>query len=731
MIIRLSALAGTAALFLGPAAYAQAPAGAPQPTRPAASVETAAGEAPAPGSNVEVFDPAYFTRFNPANAEEMVRQLPGFSLSEGQSVRGFGGATPNVLINGERPSTKTSLRTLLSRIPVANVLRIEIVTGASATLDMRGLTKVANVIVKGGVVDTSVSWQANARAYRQGRITGSVEASTTRQAFGGQLTLSVDVDHGGGFGGGGSSSGGPPGGGVRSTGDRTYFSPSMVKTEEGDGISFNVRNSISPSFDFRRKLDWGTLRLNGSLDDADYEGWRFLQVYTPNFSGALSRLEGQTSGGESFNYDLGGDVEFPFLGGLTKLIVLHERSEGSGDSLFGFYTGTGALTRSTRVLNETARGETILRGQTNWKLNDAHTIEAGIEGAYNFLDSTAQVLLNTGADVTPPGSDTIVEELRGEAQISDIWQVAPDLTLEAGLKVEFSRIQQEARLSPTSSLFAEREFTYPKPSFTATWQANESQQLRLSLARTVAQLDFRDFVSAVEVVNDTVTGGNADLEPEKVWGLSAEFEQKFWTNGVVTLTASYDKVEDVQDQVPVIPLGGSLTTAYDGPGNLGDGEKWSVGMKAAVPLTRIGIKGGRLDIDIRSGNSEVVDPVTGVIREFSDEFNRRWTLAFRQDVQDLGFSYGVNMGGSGGGTSYKLKELSKRQREGEELSVFVETRRFYGLNLRATYSDILSPSFVNNRVLYNGPRSTGTVTQYQRQFSQTGPNLQVRLSGVF
>lgn len=725
MIIRLSALAGTAALFLGPVAAAQQAPAAAQPVPPAAAVESRPGDAPAPDSNVEVFDPAYFSRFNPSNAEEMVRQLPGFSLAEGPSVRGFGGGTPNVLINGERPSTKTSLRTLLSRIPVANVLRIEIVTGSSATLDMRGLTKVANVIVKGGVVDTSVSWQTNARAYRKGRITGSAEASTTRQAFGGQLTLSVDVDHGG-FGSGGS-----PGGGVRSMGDRVYFDANRTMTEEGDGISLNIRDSISPAFDFKRKFDWGTLRLNGSLEDGEYGGWRFLQVYTPNFSGPLSRMEGQTSAGENFNYDLGGDVEFPFLGGLTKLIVLHERSEGSGDSLFGFYTAAGALTRSTRVLTDTSSGETILRGQTNWRLNDAHTIEAGLEGAYNFLDSTNKVLLNTGANVTPPGSDTIVEELRGEVQISDIWRVSPELTLEAGLKVEVSQIQQEARLSPTQSVFAEREFTYPKPSFTATWRANETQQVRLSLARTVAQLEFRDFVSAVEVVNDTVTGGNADLEPEKVWGLSAEFEQKFWRDGVLTLIASYDKVEDVQDQVPVIPLGGSLTTAFDGPGNLGEGEKWSLGIKTAVPLTRLGIKGGRIDLDLRSGNSEVVDPVTGVIREFSDEFNRRWNLAFRQDVQELGFSYGFNLGGSGGGTSYKLKELSKRQREGQEFSVFAETRKFFGLNLRATYSDILSPSFVNNRVLYTGPRSTGSIYQYQRQFSQTGPNLQVRVSGVF
>ena len=99
-------------------------------------------------AEVQVFEPAYFARYSPNTAQDMVNQVPGFSIQEGQSVRGFGGAAGNVLINGERPSTKTGLGALLGRIPAGSVIRIELVTGQSATLDMRGQTKVVNVIVR-------------------------------------------------------------------------------------------------------------------------------------------------------------------------------------------------------------------------------------------------------------------------------------------------------------------------------------------------------------------------------------------------------------------------------------------------------------------------------------------------------------------------------------------------------------------------------------------------------
>lgn len=704
MIFRVSGLAGMAAIVASQA-----------------GAQTAATQ-----SDVEVFEPAYFARFNPATAEDMVRQLPGFAVDDGDRVRGFGGAAGNVLINGQRPSTKGGLGDVLGRIPVANVLRIEIVTGSSARLDMRGQTKVANVIVKSVEVPVSGNWQVVGRRYQDGRISGSTDVTTTLPAFDGTLTLSVEA-------GSPNSGRGGPGSSPRSFGRRAYYDGSLNLFEQHAGLSLNNTQSIEPAFEFKRSLDWGTLNLNGSFDTTESNGSNFTEVYSPGFTGPVSRLETNENSSETDTYELNGDLQFQLGSGTAKLIALHQRSESASDSLFGFYAGSGSFSRSVQVQSNDTSGESILRGTLSWPLGDKHAVEVAIEGAYNFLDGARKLTSNTGADLTPPGSDTIVEELRGEVQISDVWQITPDLTLEPGLKFEYSQIKQEGRLSSTTSVFAEREFTYPKPSITATWRPNGAQQLRASLKREVAQLDFSDFVSAVEVVNDQVTGGNADLEPQKVWALESQFEQRFWGDGVLTLLGSFEKVSDVQDQVPVVPLGGSLLQAFDGPGNLGEGETWSLGVKASIPLKNLGVPDARLDVELKSGNSEVLDPVTGDVREFSDAFglSRNLRISFRQDLPQYGFSYGLTFNESGGATSYRLRETSKRQRTGDDLSVFIETKEFFGLNIRAGVNDILETAFINTRAVYDAPRSTGNLSLLQINESRTGPWGFIRISGKF
>jgi hypothetical protein len=704
MIFRVSSLASMAAIVASQA-----------------GAQTAAMQ-----SDVEVFEPSYFARFNPATAEDMVRQLPGFSVDDGDRVRGFGGAAGNVLINGQRPSTKGGLGDVLSRIPVANVLRIEIVTGSSAKLDMRGQTKVANVIVKSVEVPVSGNWQIVGRHYQDGRMSGSTDITTTLPAFDGTLTLSVEAGSPN-FGRGG------PGSSPRSFGRRAFYTDPLSVFEQHAGLSLNDTQSVEPAFEFQRSLDWGKLNLNGSFNTTDSNGSNFTEVHSPSFVGPVSRLETTESFSQSDTYALNGDLQFQLGGGTAKLIALHQRSESTSDSLFGFYAGSGSFSRSVQVQSKDASGESILRGTMSWPFGDEHTVEVAIEGAYNLLDSTRKVTLNTGADVTPPGSDTIVEEYRGEVQVSDVWKVSPELTLEPSVKFEYSQIKQEGRLSSTTSVFAEREFTYPKPGITATWRPNGTQQLRVSLERKVAQLNFRDFVSAVEVVNDLVTGGNADLEPQKVWALGSQFEQRFWGDGVLTLLGSFEKVSDVQDQVPVVPLGGSLLQAFDGPGNLGEGETWSLGVKASVPLKNLGVPDARLDVELNSGNSEVLDPVTGVVREFSDAFGlaRNLRVSFRQDFPQYGFSYGLTFSESGGATSYRLRETSKRQRTGDDLSVFIETTELFGLNIRAGLNDILETAFINTRAVYDAPRSSGNLALLQINESRTGPWGFVRISGKF
>jgi outer membrane cobalamin receptor len=125
---------------------------------------------PASSAISEVYTAQDFARFAPRNALDLIERIPGFDLGGsggggggggggGDAARGFGQADENLLINGERISSKsTSTADQLSRIPIANVVRIEVVDGA--TLGIPGLSgRVANIIVIQGGPSGQFEWR--------------------------------------------------------------------------------------------------------------------------------------------------------------------------------------------------------------------------------------------------------------------------------------------------------------------------------------------------------------------------------------------------------------------------------------------------------------------------------------------------------------------------------------------------------------------------------------------
>ena len=126
------------------------------------------GDAPPPVATEtlqarEVYTPGDFARFAPRNALDMLRQVPGFSIVSTDQGRGLGQANDNVLVNGERLSSKSDdLFSQLGRIGTNRVERIEIVDGA--TLGIPGLSgQVANVVTKGAAISGRFEYRAGWR----------------------------------------------------------------------------------------------------------------------------------------------------------------------------------------------------------------------------------------------------------------------------------------------------------------------------------------------------------------------------------------------------------------------------------------------------------------------------------------------------------------------------------------------------------------------------------------
>ena len=95
---------------------------------PATAQEQAApAQTPAANQQAQVYEPAFFTRFAPKTAADMVGNIPGFQISRQDDERGFGQASQNVLINGRRVSGKSNdAGTALGRIAADTVVRSEI-----------------------------------------------------------------------------------------------------------------------------------------------------------------------------------------------------------------------------------------------------------------------------------------------------------------------------------------------------------------------------------------------------------------------------------------------------------------------------------------------------------------------------------------------------------------------------------------------------------------------------
>ena len=82
------------------------------------------------GGNRIVYQPSFFAAGRPDTAYDMVLLLPAFTFDPGGAARGYEASAGNVLIDGQRPSTKfDSLTDILKRIPASSIARVEVIRG--------------------------------------------------------------------------------------------------------------------------------------------------------------------------------------------------------------------------------------------------------------------------------------------------------------------------------------------------------------------------------------------------------------------------------------------------------------------------------------------------------------------------------------------------------------------------------------------------------------------------
>lgn len=660
------------------------------------------GPSPSSTSGRQSYDAAYFAKYAPATALQMVERVPGFVIETvDPSVRGFGQTAGNIVINGQRPSAKgETLQTLLSRIPASRVARIEIGPGDLFGADYTGKSQVLNLILAagGGLAGTV---QASASRDYTGKVRPAGSASALIKRGKSTFNASVTVENG-------------------------------AYTEDGTDRVIGLPDR--QLLEFRRKVNTtdepnvavaGSWEYNGGTNKTAHLNARtFIDRFRLTQANAVTPATGPvrddvlTQRLHYDSYELGGDVTRPFAGGGLKLIGLTTRRDRLSRDASYNRVGADTIGGFTQQLKDRLT-ETL--GRLVWSRSNllGWNVETGAEAVVNRLASKVDLsVIDATGMATPialPVDNAVVKEVRGEAFVNAGRPITSRARIDLGLTQEVSRI------TVTGGAQARRSLSFLKPKVTLDWRPSTAWRAQVSVQRTVAQLQFEDFISGAELSNNRVNGGNVDLLPQRAWEGLVTVERKLLGDGLYKLELGYNRVSLVQDRVPT-PQG------FDAPGNLGDGHVVIFRNRIDAPLGKIGIKGGRLTLNGSYVSTSVIDPYTLRARAFSGNSLFYGEANFRQDFKK--FAWGFGLSGGTSSTFFRLNETDRGYQDVPRMTIFGEWRPDAHTTLNLGVDNVTSRSGRRERTFYTPDRSNPTPSsiEYRERNTHVVPTLTFKRS---
>ena len=701
---RTPALLATCATFAIAAQPAFAQDEAPQETPVAEAEATPADEPVRDGATI--YTPADFARFSPRNAQDILSEIPGFLIQSVDQGRGLGQASSNVLVNGERLTSKTeSLGSQLQRIPISSVVRIEIVDGA--TLDIPGLSgQVANIVTRRtSKLTGQFEYDAQVRLkYADPQLLhGEISLSGETGAL--QYTVALSNR---GYRGG---SGGPS----------FFFDPAGDPLETV--LILRKRNSDNPKI--AGSLGWDVapdakLNLNASYT-REYFTAIDDEFAEPMVGQNRARFLGRDL--EDYTYELGGDFQFPLGPGSLKLIGLRVENSGTFRSE-ALVTPLGGTDNpfGDAYRQDTVRRETIGRFEYDWKMWQGDWQFAG-EAAFNSLDREAFLgaydpSSESFGEAPFPGGSGGVNEDRYEASLSHSRPLAPNLSLQVVVGGEFSRLSQTGPGGLT------REFWRPKGQAALAWKPMTGLDVSLRVERSVGQLSFGDFLADVDLRDGQDKQGNASLVPPQIWETRLEVTKTLGRWGSTTLRAYY---QDIDDRVETIVLPGNVEVR----GNVPAASRLGFSTNTTVNLDPAGISGAKVDIFAIYEDTELPDPLTGERRTFSYQRDLGVSVGYRHDIPGTDLAYGFGVDYNRLTPYYRLFEVGRAADGPTYVYVSAEHKNVFGMTASVSVYHLNDGRDFLRRTVYDGPRDTAPVLFSEIRDLEVGPIFSFTLKGNF
>jgi hypothetical protein len=666
--------------FIALSAALASPAIAQQGDAPPAAPSTQA-------TRTTTYDAAFFAPSAPQTALDIARLVPGFNLDLGDvEVRGFAQAAGNVVINGQRPSSKSeSLTSVLRNIPSRQVVRVEVGPGTLYGAEYATRSQVLNVILSEvSGIDGNVT--GSIRRLYTGRVVPDISASAIIRRGDHSINLSGGTSNVLNLEEGTDLLTDPDTGAIiehrRKHNSYRDFNPFISANwafEQASDKSMHVNSRWSPGSFYLTQENHVTPAIGPERDDD------LVQDF------------------ESPVFELGGDITRPLAGGAIKLVGLATRRKRDWSERYRFRSEGGTeILGGFEQLQDAQRNESILR--LTWSKSDiaGFSVETGSEFALNTLDQDVQLFEfdEGGVPIRQPlpVDEARVKEKRAEPFINVGRQLSSTLRVDAGLTYEYSKISVRGDVNEDRD-----PLKFWKPSLTLDWKSPSGWHAQVSAKRVVAQLDFYDFISSAELSADRVNAGNPNLVPQQTWEFRGTVDHPLLGDGLAKLDVGYDLVNDLQDRV-LICAPEDPTECFDAPGNLGTGKRYFATLTLDAPLAQIGLKGLRVKLDGTLQRTRVDDPITGDPRNWSDFFPEwQWNVEVRHDIGK--WSYGFTVNDRQRFTFYRTDEFDTNFNGGPYGTAFVEYRPRNGTTITLDLDNAFDTSGNRHRLIFRPNRA--------------------------
>jgi hypothetical protein len=370
------------------------------------------------------------------------------------------------------------------------------------------------------------------------------------------------------------------------------------------------------------------------------------------------------------------------------------------------------------------RNETL--GRVSWTRSDllGFSFEAGAEAAYNTLDDKVDLFAvdSTGQEqrISLPIASAKVKEKRGEVYLNLGRTLSPSLRIDGGVNYEFSN------LTVSGDAVADRTLKFLKPNLTVDWKPGGGWHTQFSIRRTVAQLNFYDFISVGDLSVQRVTGSNADLQPQRSWEYRASIDHPLLGDGLLKLDLGRDQVSMLQDQILITDIFGN---EFSGPGNLGTGTRNFVALTVDAPLGRLW-SGLRAKFTGTWQRTRVEDPISHRQRNWSGFWpNWQYDLTVRRDAGPL--SYGFELTDNQKITFFRTDEFDSNMNLGAYMTAFVEYRPTPRLAINFSVDNALDTHAARDRLLFTPNRAHPTLVREEFRDRDRHPSFQITLKQSF